>query len=133
MMQPCPPSSTSEQQQASSSRSRKPLGPTLSSSAAGQSRGSMNDIFHKQHSSSDEEDEADLSNANAQANKKGNMKQGHNRSKDSSRLNGSAKNLSVRFDPSQVQTSPHMEHQQLQPPPPPHLHPEGGRRSGKSH
>ena len=79
MMQPCPPSSTSEQQQASSSRSRKPLGPTLSSSAAGQSRGSMNDIFHKQHSSSDEEDEADLSNANAQANKKGNMKQGHNR------------------------------------------------------
>merc|ERR1719479_858532 len=111
MMPPCPPSSS--EQQAGSSRSRKPLGPT-SSSATGQSRGSMNDIFHKQHSSSDEEDEADLSNANAQANKKGNMKQGHNRSKDSSRLNGSAKNLSVRFDPSQVQTSPHMEHQQLQ-------------------
>ena len=77
MMPPCPPSSS--EQQAGSSRSRKPLGPTLSSSAAGQSRGSMNDIFHKQHSSSDEEDEADLSNANAQANKKGNMKQGHNR------------------------------------------------------
>ena len=77
MMPPCPPSS-SEQQAGGSSRSRKPLGPT-SSSATGQSRGSMNDIFHKQHSSSDEEDEADLSNANAQANKKGNMKQGHNR------------------------------------------------------
>jgi len=130
MMQPCPPSSTSEQQQASSSRSRKPLGPTLSSSAAGQSRGSMNDIFHKQHSSSDEEDEADLSNANAQANKKGNMKQGHNRSKDSSRLNGSAKNLSVRFEPSQVQTSPQMEHQQLQQQqqPPPH-----GRKGHHGH
>ena len=77
MMPPCPPSTTSEQQ-AGSSRSRKPLGPTSSSLVTGQSRGSMNDIFHKQHSSSDEEDEADLSNANAQANKKGNMKQGHN-------------------------------------------------------
>jgi len=62
--------------------------------------------------------------------KKGNMKQGHSRSKDSSiRLNGSAKNLSVRFDPSQVQTSPHMEHQQLQQ----HMQGGNGRRSHHHH
>ena len=71
-------------------RSRKPA------KASGHSRGSMNDVYHK-NSSSDEEDEADLSNA-----RKGGIKQSHNRSKDASRLNGSAKNLSVRFDPNQV-------------------------------
>ena len=108
------------------------------SNANGQSanRGSMNDMYHKQHSSSDEEleeDEADLTNANGMTAgnmKKGNMKQGHSRSKDSSiRLNGSAKNLSVRFDPSQVQTSPHMEHQQLQQ----HMQGGNGRRSHHHH
>eukprot|EP00093_Oithona_nana_P002807 02807.XXX_59423_39952_1 [CDS] Oithona nana genome sequencing. len=50
------------------------------------------------------------------------------------RLNGSAKNLSVRFDPSQVQTSPHMEHH-APPPPAPVSHREhrGGGGGGHRH
>ena len=83
------------------SRSRKPL----------VASGSMTDVFKKQ-SSSDEEDCEDLDMPDKSAmSKKGIMNNKHpnGRLKDS-RMNGSAKNLSVRFDPSQVQTSPHMEH-----------------------
>ena len=70
--------------------------------------GSSNDLYRTQthHSSSDEEleDEADLSN------RKGALVKNRTTDPSVSRLNGSAKNLSVRFDPSQVQTSPHLEH-----------------------
>merc|ERR1719251_607548 len=90
-----------------------PLGATAEdirmckSSASGHTRGSMNDVYHK-HSSSDEdeeEEETDISVRKASA-----IKQHRSSSSKDQRLNGSAKNLSVRFDPTQVQTSPHMEH-----------------------
>lgn len=67
-------------------------------------RGSMTEVYHK-HSSSDE-DEDNLSNNMSR-------KGGLTKQRSSAVNNGSAKNLSVRFDPSQVQTSPHMEHHNM--------------------
>ena len=114
-----------------------PLGATAEdvrmckSSASGHTRGSMNDVYHK-HSSSDEdeeEEETDMSVRKASA-----IKQHRSSSSKDQRLNGSAKNLSVRFDPSQVQTSPHMEHH-APPPPAPVSHREhrGGGGGGHRH
>ena len=100
-----------------------PLGATVEdvrrskSSASGHNRGSMNDVYHKHSSSDEEEEETDMSV------RKGGIKQHRSSSSKDQRLNGSAKNLSVRFDPSQVQTSPHMEHHA---PPPVHREHRGG-------
>jgi hypothetical protein len=80
------------------SRSRKPM--------LMNTKGSMNELFTgaKQSSSDEDEDATDKA-----VMKKGGI-MGPPKQDSSSRLNGSAKNLSVRFDPNQVQTSPHMEH-----------------------
>merc|ERR1712209_399694 len=106
-----------------------PLGATVEdvrrskSSASGHNRGSMNDVYHKHSSSDEEEEETDMSV------RKGGIKQHRSSSSKDQRLNGSAKNLSVRFDPSQVQTSPHMEHHGP-PPPAPGSHREHQRGGG---
>ena len=134
-----PDLSLSQQQQ--QSRPRKST-KGLSSS---HSRGSMNDVQYNKHvDTSDEEDVADLSNSGRP--KPGGLitKQRSNSTKDSNLAHGSAKNLSVRFDPNQVQTSPHMEHQMVnvqqggpQQPPnssrPPRGHGGGHHRSHHGH
>lgn len=86
---------------------------SLKAGASSGHRGSMTEVYHK-HSSSDE-DEDNLSN---NLSRKGGLTKQR-----TAVNNGSAKNLSVRFDPSQVQTSPHMEHHNMQ---------QGGRRGHKS-
>ena len=134
-----PDLSLSQQQQ--QSRPRK----STKGISSSHSRGSMNDVQYNKHvDTSDEEDVADLSNSGRP--KPGGLitKQRSNSTKDSNLAHGSAKNLSVRFDPNQVQTSPHMEHQMVnvqqggpQQPPnssrPPRGHGGGHHRSHHGH